>query len=161
MPRSNARFSFGSKKIRRLCAKLICESVGKNVNIEKGATFSSHTIIGNNSGIGIRAAIGSGVTIGNDVMMGPDCIIYTRNHRHDELSIPMRLQGYEETKPVYIKDDVWIGSRVTIMPGVTVGKGAILGTGCVVTHDVPEYSIVGGVPAKVIKYRTKSKEEII
>lgn len=153
LPRSNSTINFGSKHFRRFCAKLICDSVGENVNIEKGSTFSSHIKIGNNSGIGIRANIGESVTIGNDVMMGPDCVIYTRNHRHDDLSIPMRLQGYEEVKPVFIGDDVWIGARVLIMPGVSVGNGAILSAGSVVTHDVPAYAIVGGVPAKVIKSR--------
>jgi maltose O-acetyltransferase len=68
----------------------------------------------------------------------------------------MRLQGYEDVEKVCIKDDVWIGSRVTIMPGVTVGVGAIIAAGAVVTHDVPDYTIVGGVPAKVIKSRNRS-----
>lgn len=153
MPLSNSRVNMGSKYFRRFCGKLICDEVGKNVNFEKGATFSSHIVIGDYSGIGVRANIGPEVTIGNDVMMGPDCNIYTRNHKHDRIDIPMRLQGYENTKAVCIKDDVWIGSRVTIMPGVTVGTGAILGTGSVVTHDVPDYAIVGGVPARVIKNR--------
>ena len=153
MPLSNSRVNLGSKYFRRFCGKLICDKVGKHVNFEKGASFSSRIVIGDYSGIGVRANIGPGVTIGNDVMMGPDCNIYTRNHKHDRTDIPMRLQGYEDIKAVCIKDDVWIGSGVTIMPGVTIGKGAILGTGAVVTHDVPDFAIVGGVPARVIKSR--------
>jgi maltose O-acetyltransferase len=61
-------------------------------------------------------------------------------------------QGFYEEKPVVI-DDVWIGGHVIILPGVHIGKGAIVGAGAVVTKDVPEYAIVGGSPAKVIKYR--------
>ena len=57
-----------------------------------------------------------------------------------------------------IGDDVWIGSRVIILPGVTIGKGAIVGAGVVVTKDVPEYAIVGGNPAKVIKFRRKQPD---
>lgn len=86
-------------------------------------------------------------------MMGPQVFIYTQNHNHDRTDIPMIAQGYEEEKPVVIGDDVWIGSRVTILPGVHIGEGAIIGASSVVTKDVPAYSIVGGNPAKVIKSR--------
>jgi maltose O-acetyltransferase len=65
----------------------------------------------------------------------------------------MCKQGFEEAKPVYIGDDVWIGGRVTILPGVHIGNGSVVGTGAVVTKDVPDYAVVGGVPAKVLKYR--------
>lgn len=87
-------------------------------------------------------------------MMGQDCIILTQNHNWENLNIPIMEQGYEERKNVYIEDDVWIGARVTILPGVTVGAHSIIGAGAVVTKDVPEYVIVAGVPAKVIKMRT-------
>lgn len=85
-------------------------------------------------------------------MMGPEVVIYTRNHSHrkDELMIG---QGYEETKPVVIGDDVWIGRRAIIMPGVKIATGTVVGAGAVVTKDTEAYSIVGGVPAKVIGYR--------
>ena len=86
-------------------------------------------------------------------MIGPRCIIYTRNHAFERTDIPMFRQGMSETKPVVINDDVWIGARVTILPGVTVGKGAIIGAGSVVTKNIPEYAIVGGISAKVIKFR--------
>ena len=139
--------------LRKICGKLILKSCGKNVNIEKSAIFSSHVSLGDNSGIGIRASLTGSVQIGNDVMMGPDCTIYSRNHAFDRLDIPMNKQGYLPEKTVVIGDDVWIGGHVIILPGVHIGTGAIVGAGAVVTKDVPDYAIVGGNPAKVIKYR--------
>lgn len=65
----------------------------------------------------------------------------------------MRLQGDSEPKPIVIGDDVWIGARSIILKGVHIGKGAVIAAGAVVSRDVPEYAIVGGVPARVIKYR--------
>lgn len=85
--------------------------------------------------------------------MGPECVIYTQNHKHSNIDIPMIDQGFEEIRPVHIMDDVWIGSRVIILPGVTIGKGCIIAAGSVVTKSIPDYSIVGGVPGKVIKSR--------
>lgn len=91
--------------------------------------------------------------IGASVLMGPNVTIITQNHKHDRVDIPIRLQGYELIKPVTINDDVWIGRNVLIMPGVTIGSGTIIAAGAVVTKDVPEYTIVGGVPARILKYR--------
>ncbi len=139
--------------MRKLCAKLIITKCGKNVNVEKSARFSSRISLGDNSGIGIRASIQGNTYIGNNVMMGPDCIIYTRNHKFSRTDIPMCEQGFQEEKPVYIGDDVWIGGRVIILPGVKIGTGAIIGAGSVVTKDVPDYAIVAGNPATVKKYR--------
>jgi maltose O-acetyltransferase len=93
------------------------------------------------------------VTIGRDVMMGPGVILLTRNHRFDRLDAPMRLQGGAEERPVVIGDDVWIGTRAIVLPGVTVGDGAIIAAGAVVTAPVPSRAIVGGNPARIIRYR--------
>ncbi len=87
-------------------------------------------------------------------MMGPEVIVLTQHHKFDRLDIPMRQQGHKPYEPVIIGDDVWIGIRAIILPGVKIGKGAIIGAGAVVTKDVPEYAIVGGVPARVIKLRS-------
>ncbi|WP_462354514.1 DapH/DapD/GlmU-related protein [Alistipes timonensis] len=86
-------------------------------------------------------------------MMGPDVLVFTSNHESGRTDIPMRLQGNGATKQVTICSDVWVGARVIILPGVTIGKGAIIGAGAVVAKDVPDYAIVGGVPAKIIGYR--------
>lgn len=95
MPSSYSKLSFGAKYIRRFCGKLILCKCGKNVNIEKGAVFSSRVELGDNSGIGIRAGLGGKIIIGKNVMMGPDCVIYTQNHAFDRLDIPMCEQGVQ------------------------------------------------------------------
>ena len=142
-----------SKFLRAASAKGFIRKCGKNVNIEHGAVISSKLSIGDNSGVGIDCICGGEVTIGNDVMMGPECVIISRNHAFADTEIPMRLQGYQDPKPCKIGNDVWIGRRVMIMPGVTIGNGVIIAAGAVVTKDVPDYAIVGGVPAKIIKKR--------
>lgn len=156
MPLSDGRFSFGSKKVRAFCGKLIFEHCGKNVNIEKGARFSEHTTLGDNSGIGVNAFLTAHVSIGNDVMMGPDCMLFTSNHGMTDLSVPMWQQPSTEPRPIVIEDDVWIGARVIILPGVRVGKGSVIGAGSVVTHDVEAFSVVAGNPAKKIRDRRAS-----
>ena len=153
MPVSFSRFNFGSRKVRAFCGRLLLKHCGTNINIEKGACFGSDVSLGDNSGIGIRAQVEDNVFIGSNVMMGPDCMLFTRNHKFSDLTIPMCQQGFSDRKEVVIEDDVWIGARVIILPGVRVGKGSIIGAGAVVTKDVPPYSIVGGNPAKVIKMR--------
>lgn len=153
LPISNARIVGKVSKILRGFFAGMFMFVGKNVNIQKNAILARGIKIGNNSGVGQDCVIGKGTTIGEDVMMGPDVIIYTNSHSFSRTDIPMIQQGFTKHEPVHIGDDVWIGSRVTIMPGVTIGTGVIIGAGAVVTKDVPDYAIVGGVPAKIIKMR--------
>ncbi len=141
------------KSIRAFCAYLILDKCGENVNIEHGANLYASIQIGDNSSIGLNAILDGGIKIGNSVMMGQNCAILTTNHRFDRLDIPMNEQGCSEVRPVVIGDDVWIGMYVIILPGVHIGNGAIVGAGSVVTKDVPDYAIVGGNPAKLIRFR--------
>lgn len=153
MPLSDSRFSLGAKRLRRFCARAALPHCGKNVNIERGAQFSWDLSIGDNSGIGVDSLISFGVTIGNDVMMGPECMIFTNNHGMERRDVPMWKQRSSDIKPVVIGNDVWIGARVIILPGVHVGDGAVIGAGSVVTKDVPPYGIVAGNPARLIRMR--------
>lgn len=141
------------RALRGWAVKGFVASCGKNVNIEDHARISSKLSIGDNSGVGVRASISGTVTIGNNVMMGCECIILTRNHAFDRTDIPMCQQGFQEERPVIIGSDVWIGHRVTILPGSRIEDGAIIGAGAVVSGIVPAYTIVGGVPARVIRKR--------
>lgn len=153
LPRSNSKVNLGQKKIRRfLASKLLC-SIGENVNIEKGAILSNDISIGNNSGIGVNCQIGPFTTIGENVLMGPECIIFTTGHEHSSVDVPIISQGMTKPNPVVIGNDVWIGTRCMIMPGVRIGNGVIIGAGAVVTHNIPDYVIAAGVPARIVKTR--------
>lgn len=148
-----------AKRMRGFWARKIVQKMGNNVNIERNAIFGPQLEIDDNSGIGINCEVYGPVTIGKNVMMGPEVIIYTSGHKHDRTDIPMIEQGSDEAKRVIVGDDVWIGRRAMIMPGVTIGNGCIIGAGAVVTKDIPDYSIAGGVPAKVLKNRKTHVEE--
>lgn len=91
---------------------------------------------------------GAHVTIGNRVFIGPQCGFYTAIH---PFSVSERNLGLERALPITIHDNVWIGGKVCILPGVTVGEGAVVGAGSIVTKDVPPYTVVAGNPARVIK----------
>ena len=143
------------RRLRSAIGRRCLDSAGCNVNIEHMADFGVGIGIslGNNSGIGLRCRVRGPLAIADDVMMGPEVIILGGGHRFDRTDLPMRLQGSPSPSKTRINNDVWIGARAIIMPGVEIGQGSIIGSGAVVTKDVPPYSIVGGVPAKVIKYR--------
>lgn len=155
LPRTTSRLSLGSGVVRRFVCRFIFKRMGKNVVIEQLAYFSlgSQLEIGDNSGLGVNCRCVGPIKIGDDVMMAPDVIILTSNHETSDTTRTMRGQGARPDAPVIIEDDVWIGTRVIILPGVTVHQGAIIGAGSVVTKDVPAFSIVGGSPARVRKYR--------
>ena len=153
MPLSNAKPNIGQKKIRRALVRNYIDYMGENVNIEKNALVPPGITIGNNSGIGMNCRLLSCVTIGDNVIMGPYCFFCTKNHEYSRTDIPINQQGYQETKPIIVGNDVWFGQGVIVLPGVNIGNGAIIGAGAVVTKDVPPYAIVGGNPAHIIKYR--------
>ena len=149
------RIGYAAKSIRFFLCRNIFEYCGANVNIQKGVRFGKGTSIriGDNSGLGLNCVIPNGSIIGKDVMMGPNCFVHQQNHIIDRIDIPMRLQGITKTKPVVIDDDVWIGRDVTIMVGRHIKKGSVVAACSVVTKDFPEYSVIGGNPARLIKNR--------
>lgn len=110
--------------------------------------------VGRNSSIGARNFIhgGGGVFIGDNCLLAPFVSIYSENHIFSDKSRPIRVQG-ENRAEVRIGDDVWIGSGSTVLAGVTIGRGAVIAAGSVVTHDVPEFAVMGGVPAKQLSVR--------
>jgi len=96
-----------------------------------------------------------GITIGNNVAIARNCTILTSNHIYDHDKLPWSDEN--KNMPVHILDNVWIGLNVIILPGITIEEGAIIAAGSIVTKNVPKGAIVGGNPAKVIKYRDLEK----
>jgi maltose O-acetyltransferase len=141
--------------LRRKLVKQIFSDCGDKVIIKRRAYFGTgqHVKLGNRSQLGHCCRIDHDVEIGDDVMMGPDVIMMSNSHETRRLDIPMIAQGSAPRKPIRVGNDVWIGTRVIILPGVHIGNGAIVAAGSVVTRSVPEFAIVAGVPARVIKYR--------
>lgn len=136
---------------------------GSNVSIQRNTIIECTGVIrqlgegleiGNNVGIAQNCFIQvrGKVSIGNDVMFGPGVSIFSEDHGFSEISIPM-IEQAEIRQGVTIESDVWIGSRAIILDNVTIGKGSIIAAGSVVKTSVPPYSIVVGMPGKVIRSR--------
>ena len=109
--------------------------------------------MGDYSQLGINCKVENDLVMGDYVLMGPDVVIYSSMHAYEDLNTPIMMQGAKKIEPVIIGSDVWIGLRAVIMPGVKIGDHVIIGSGAVVTHDIPDYAVVGGVPARVIRFR--------
>lgn len=110
--------------------------------------------IGNNVGIGEFAYLGGagGLSIGSDTIIGQYLSCHPENHNYHHLDIPIRLQGVSR-QGIEIGKNCWIGSKVTILDGVHIGDHSIIAAGAVVTKSCPAYSIIGGIPAKILKTR--------
>lgn len=128
-----------------------------DLNVEKGAYFGNgkNFTVGNEVGLGKDfKSINRIVTIDDYLMMGEDVLFLGGGHNFDRTDIPMGHQGGKGLTPLHIAGDVWIGARAIILPGCRrIGHGTIIGAGSVVTKDVPDWAIVGGNPAKIIRYR--------
>ena len=142
-------------KIRYEVCKHIFEEIGKDVLIKRNAYFGNgaHIKIGDRSQIGINSIMDNDVIIGNDVTMGPDVIIYTSSHEYKDLAIPINQQGEKPHRPVVIGNNVWIGARCIILPGVTIGNNSIIGANTVVTKNVPDNCVFCGAEGRVVKFR--------
>lgn len=145
------------KFIRRIICttmvKLKCKSHGEHLRVNYKSKVTRNTILGNYVNFnGMTIEGGGEVLIGDYFHSGKECIILTSNHNYDHgTAIP-----YDDTyihKNVKIGECVWIGTRVLILGGVTIGDGAIIQAGSVVTTDIPKGAIAGGAPAKVFKMR--------
>lgn len=133
--------------------KLGLKHVDKTFLANKGASISKDFCAGAYSYVGGHSTICPKVTIGNFTMLAHDVMILGGDHNYKVAGIPTVFAGRDVTRPTNIGDDVWVGAGSIIMAGVTIGDGAIIAVGSVVTKDVPPYAIVGGVPAKILRYR--------
>ena len=142
-------------------------SVGENTFIDKSCRgFLKHVEIGSHCSISENCYFNSylaNVKIGDWVAIAPEVLFITGNHKIDALGkyiLENEKRSEDQLdKDIIVEDDVWIGSRAIILKGVTIHKSAVIGAGAVVTKDVPAYAIVGGNPAKIIKYRFSEEEQ--
>lgn len=149
----NMLFTKIKKKVYTGRCKIVVKSHGDDFNVNNKSYVTINTVVGNNVNFNGMTIQGVGnVIIGDNFHSGIDCIIISSNHNFDNgNAIP-----YDETnivKDVIIEDNVWLGNRVTILPGVKIGEGAIIQAGSVVVKDIEKYAIAGGHPAKTFKYR--------
>lgn len=107
-------------------------------------------VIGDHTRIGLHCTVIGPVCIGNHVNLAQGIVVTALNHNFNDTTKRIDEQGVA-TKAVTIADDVWIGANAVVLPGVTIGQHSVVAAGAVVTQDVPPYSVVGGVPARVIK----------
>jgi maltose O-acetyltransferase len=147
--------------VRYFYCKFLFKKLGKDVIIYDNVRLISPENIELSDEVGISNNVmldgRGGIKIGKYSIIGFQSVILTSTHISSNIDIPIRKQGMYK-KPVLIGEDVWIGAKALIMPGVTIGKKAIVGAGAIVTKDVPQYAVVGGVPAKIIKYRNSDKK---
>lgn len=151
------------------CARIICSgfppylsgsgsvTIGEGSVIREGAilhTYGGAITIGRNCTINAYCLLqgNGGIYIGNNVLIASHSSLFSSNHNFENVSKPIRLQG-ESKLGIRISDDVWIGSGARILDGVKIGTGAVIAAGAVVTKDIPDYAVVAGVPAKIIKLR--------
>ena len=144
------------KKWRRsyytFIAKRQLKSYGSHLRVNNRCVFTRNVEVGNNCNFnGIWVSGDGKVMIGNYFHSGQECLIVSQNHNYEGDLIPYDYKYVNKT--VTIGDCVWFGHRVMVVGNVNIGEGAIIAAGAVVVKDVPPLAIVGGNPAKVIKYR--------
>jgi len=141
------------REVRVAKVKKRCGSYKGKIYVGGPTVVTSNTHLGNNVSFnGLVISGGGKVVIGDNFHSGPECLFICQNHNfNSEFAIP-----YDNTyilKDIEIGDNVWLGSRVIVLGGVTIGEGAIVQAGSCVVSDVPDYAIVGGHPAKVFGQR--------
>lgn len=144
-------------KIRVFFARKISKGVHKKAFIQKGAIIMPGLVVEEKGCVGIRCYTDWGVHIGKNTMLGPNVVFFTTGHKRSDDGTRF-VPGITKHRPIYIDEDCWIGQNVIVLGGVHIGKGATIGAGSVVAHDVPPYSLAAGNPAVVKKYYVKNSE---
>ena len=166
-------------RIRGIAYKFLFKDCGKNIRIDRGVTilgFQNITLgdnvsfmknsyiyahddgvlkIGDNFTLNSNSQLGASfgkIVIGNNCAIAPNCVLRASNHNFSNPNIPFREQGHTYGE-IILEDDVWVSSNCVITANTKIGKSSIIGAGSVVTKDVEPYSIMGGVPAKLIRKR--------
>lgn len=132
-------------------------SIGKYTAIECTGSLKDigkGLIVGDNVGLGTHGFFGcaGGIRIGDDCIFGNYVSLHSENHNYEDCDIPIRLQGVNR-KGIIIGNDCWIGAKVTILDGAIIGDGCVIAAGAVVKGEFPNQCVIGGIPARVLKYR--------
>ena len=158
LPRTYMPYSLGSKYIRYFLVKSFIDKCGENVKIQSGVLLSPSIELGDNCEINENVRIRSNIKIGNDVLLAPSVSLLSVNHTFTNIEIPIREQG-ENGGFIVIGDDVWIGTNAIVLPNIIIGNHVIVGAGTIVAKNIPDYAIVVGNPAKIIRYRKEGTNE--
>lgn len=130
--------------------------IGDRSSVGPGVMLQGNITIGEDCSVQVYSVLTGypkgEIRIGNGVRIASHTVFVGANHRYEDPAVPIRLQGLREA-PIVVEDDVWIGSHVCVLAGVTIGRGSVIGAGSVVTKSIPPNSIAVGVPAKVIRKR--------
>jgi acetyltransferase-like isoleucine patch superfamily enzyme len=143
-------------RLRLRFLRLSGYELGEGVTIATGTWLQGRVSIGRGTHLAHYCVLSGGqmgITIGERVMLGPHVVVVAFDHGHADLTRPMIEQDNIERR-VVIEDDCWIGANTTVTSGVTVGRGSIVGANSVVTRDVEPYSVVAGVPARLLRSRS-------
>lgn len=153
--RNNQRLYFAARSVRMawLRRRYRLRSVDRTFYLGGPGAISPDLVAGPYAYVGPGCRICPRVVLGAYVMFGPEVAIMGADHRFDLPGVPTIFAGRPEPVTTRIEDDAWVGLRAILLAGVTVGRGAIVAAGAVVTRDVPPYTIVGGVPARPIGER--------
>ena len=145
-------WSKAGKRFRVFCAVRFCDNVDPTANINSHAKLPWKLTVHPHGGIGARSVLSGEVVIGPHVTMGPECMFITGGH-----PVPPDFGSFRDMSPTHagiiVEEDVFIGARVTILAGVTIGRGAAVGACAVVTKDVEAGGGVVGNPARVVRVR--------
>lgn len=154
LPRTYMPYSFGSEIIRQYFIAGFIDSCGDNLKVQSNVLLSPFIEVGDNVQINENCRIRANVKIGSNVLIAPNVNLISENHEFRNPSMLIKDQG-DILGSISIGDDVWIGINAVILPNVSIGSHAVVGAGAVVTKDVPNYAVVGGNPARTIKYRNE------
>ena len=154
--KENPVFGNISTRFRTFLARRMLNSFGKGGHVDRRAFFGFNDVnIGDYTGVRSGFQLrNSSLKVGDYCMLSANMLIMGGGHIFDDRDIPIGQQGNIGKTSLEIGDKVWVGFNVTVLAGCKrIGNGAVIGAGSVVTHDVPDFAIVGGNPAKIIKYR--------
>jgi maltose O-acetyltransferase len=142
-----------AKRLRVRCARGFCDSVHPSANINRDARLNWNCVLGPHAGVGEGCVLSGRVILEAHVTMGPQCLFITGDH-----PVPPDNGYFRDMTPthksIHVEDDVFLGARVTVLPGVRIGRGAAVGAGSVVSRDVAAGAVVVGNPAREVRRRT-------